>query len=43
MNSRLEKTGSMTQMGHSHTLAIFGKMLLMMNLFPGACDEQIEC
>jgi hypothetical protein len=32
----------MTHMGHSHTLAISGKMLSMKNLFPGACDETIE-
>jgi hypothetical protein len=41
-NARQENKERMTQMGHSHTLAIFGKMLLMKNLFPGACDEQIE-
>ena len=33
----------MTHMGHSQILAISGKMLGIKYLFPGACDEPIEC
>jgi hypothetical protein len=39
----VENKHTMTHMGHSQTLAISGKMLGMKNLFPGACDEPIEC
>jgi hypothetical protein len=39
----VENKHRMTHMGHSQTLAICGKMLCMKNLFPGACDEPIEC